>query len=58
MNHKRKRPKSRRAGCMLCKPQKHQRTGKTKRERELMGAGGFGKIRAAVHSAADLEDSG
>jgi len=22
MNHKRKRPKSRRAGCLLCKPQK------------------------------------
>lgn len=24
MNHKRKRPKSRRAGCLLCKPYKMQ----------------------------------
>jgi hypothetical protein len=25
MNHKRKRPKSGRAGCLMCKPHKHQR---------------------------------
>ena len=25
MNHKRKRPKSSRAGCLMCKPHKHQR---------------------------------
>jgi len=25
MNHKRGRPKSSRAGCLLCKPHKHQR---------------------------------
>ncbi len=24
-NHKRRRPKSRRAGCLWCKPHKHQR---------------------------------
>lgn len=24
MNHKRKRPKNQRAGCLLCKPHKHQ----------------------------------
>jgi hypothetical protein len=24
MNHKRKRPKSTRAGCLMCKPQKRQ----------------------------------
>jgi len=29
MNHKRKRPKSSRAGCLLCKPHKHQRCRKT-----------------------------
>lgn len=25
MNHKRKKPKSSRAGCLMCKPHKHQR---------------------------------
>ena len=29
MNHKRKRPKSSLAGCLLCKPHKHQRCRKT-----------------------------
>jgi len=24
MHHKRKRPKSRRAGCLFCKPHKHE----------------------------------
>lgn len=28
MNHKRCRPKSRRAGCLLCKPYKHERNKK------------------------------
>lgn len=26
-HHKRRRPKSRRAGCLMCKPWKHQRVG-------------------------------
>ena len=26
MNFKRKRPKNARAGCLMCKPHKHQRT--------------------------------
>lgn len=56
MNHKRKRPKSRRAGCMMCKPYKHQSYGKNRAEREIGGTGGFGKIRAAIHSRADLEE--
>ena len=28
MNHKRKRPKNRRAGCLMCKPYKVNGTGK------------------------------
>jgi hypothetical protein len=39
MNHKRKRPKSTRAGCLLCKPHKHQghrRKVKVKGLRELV----------------------
>jgi hypothetical protein len=31
MNHKRGKPKSARAGCLMCKPHKHQRTAKAKR---------------------------
>lgn len=31
MHHKRKRPKSRRSGCLLCKPHKHQGWSKDKR---------------------------
>jgi hypothetical protein len=31
VNHKRRRPKSRRAGCLLCKSWKHQRAAKTER---------------------------
>lgn len=30
-NHKRRRPKSRRSGCLMCKPWKHQRCSKAKR---------------------------
>lgn len=34
MNYKRKRPKSARAGCLMCKPWKHQRkSGSVKAER-------------------------
>lgn len=31
MNHKRRRPKSTRAGCLMCKPQKHLGCAKHKR---------------------------
>lgn len=31
MNHKRHKPKSRRAGCLFCKPHKHQRVARTVR---------------------------
>ena len=53
MNHKRGKPKSRRAGCMLCKPHKHQRHSKIKRESELVLTG-FGKLRAARHAREDM----
>jgi len=33
MHHKRHRPKSRRAGCLMCKPHKHQRAPKTARSK-------------------------
>lgn len=33
MHHKRKRPKSSRAGCLMCKPWKHQRVGGKRAER-------------------------
>lgn len=55
MNHKRKRPKSTRAGCLMCKPQKHQGYGKLFRETKL-GHRGFGPLRAAIHSRADLAE--
>ena len=32
-HHKRKGPKSTRNGCLMCKPHKHQRTGRLKRQR-------------------------
>lgn len=48
-NHKRKRPKQRRAGCLLCKPNKLGQG----QEKEL-GHRGFGKLRAERHTATDL----
>lgn len=33
MNHKRKRPKHQRAGCLMCKPQKDERGGKEPRDK-------------------------
>ncbi len=32
-NHKRKRPKHQRAGCLMCKPQKDERVGKEPRQK-------------------------
>jgi hypothetical protein len=34
MHHQRKRPKIRRAGCLLCKPWKQNGYGKTRAEKE------------------------
>lgn len=33
MNHKRKRPKHQRAGCIFCKPWKDERTPRTERDK-------------------------
>ena len=33
MNHKRRKPKSKRAGCLMCKPQKRQGSKLTDREK-------------------------
>jgi hypothetical protein len=52
MNHKRKRPKPSRAGCLVCKPNK---LGKGMEKK--LGHRGFGKLRkeaAAGHDLAEL----
>lgn len=48
MNHKRCRPKNRRAGCLMCKPNKMNGGSKLK-----LGHRGFGKLRAEHHARAD-----
>lgn len=50
MNHKRRRPKSRRAGCLLCKPNKLGRGLENK-----LGHRGFGKLKAQLHADSDLK---
>ena len=49
MHHKRQRPKSRRAGCLLCKPNKM--SGWPKNE---LGHTGFGKLRREIAAGAEL----
>lgn len=51
MNHKRKRPKNRRAGCLMCKPNKMNGWNKDK-----LGHTGFGKLRDEYHASKDLRD--
>lgn len=51
MNHKRRRPKRRRAGCLLCKPNKLGHGMEMK-----FGRRGFGKLRADVHTLVDLRE--
>ena len=53
MNHKRGRPKNRRAGCLLCKP--HKANGFNKHEK-LGGVGGFSKIRREHHTKQDQRE--
>lgn len=48
MNHKRKRPKSARAGCLLCKPNKMNGWNKAR-----LGYRGFGKLRRLAGALAD-----
>ena len=49
MNHKRKRPKQSRAGCLLCKPNK---IGKGMEKK--LGHRGFGKLRKEAAAEWDL----
>lgn len=49
MHHKRRRPKARRAGCLLCKPCKL--SGWPAHE---LGRTGFGKLRGEWHATQEL----
>lgn len=51
MHHKRKKPKTSRAGCLMCKPNKMGRG----RENKL-GHKGFGKLRDEKHADEDLKN--
>jgi len=51
-NHKRKRPKSSRAGCLLCKPNKLGQGMEGK-----LGHRGFGKLRAEHNATRDLQEA-
>lgn len=55
MNHKRGRPKNRRAGCLLCKPNK-MNAWKNGRGKGVLGHTGFGKIRAEYHARLDIKE--
>lgn len=50
MNHKRKRPKQRRAGCLMCKPNK---LGKGLEHK--LGHRGFGNLRREAATKADMQ---
>ena len=52
MNHKRKRSKQARAGCLLCKPNK---LGKGMEKK--LGHRGFGKLRQEAAAKQDLIDA-
>ena len=54
MNHKRGRPKNRRAGCLLCKANK-MNGWKNKRGKGVLGHTGFGKIRDEYHARIDIK---
>ena len=51
MNHKRKRPKPSRAGCLLCKPNKLGKGMENK-----LGHRGFGKLRKEAAVGQDLAE--
>lgn len=53
MNHKRGRPKNRRSGCLMCKPNKQNGWNKLTQ----MGHKGFGKIRDEIHAVEDMKDA-
>jgi hypothetical protein len=51
MNHKRRRHKAARAGCLMCKPNKRG-AGMEKK----LGHRGFGKLRDEQHAGEDLRE--
>lgn len=51
MNHKRRRPKNARAGCLMCKPNKMNGWNKDK-----LGHTGFGKLRGEYHAKREIRD--
>jgi hypothetical protein len=53
MHPKRKRPKNRRAGCLLCKPNKANGV----KHRLELGHCGFGKLRRELGARADAREA-
>jgi hypothetical protein len=51
MNHKRRRHKAARSGCLMCKPNK--RGGGMEKK---LGHRGFGKLRGEHHADSDLKE--
>lgn len=51
-HHKRKKPKSARAGCLMCKPHKHQRI------KDTLGAQTWQERRARVREAEQRQSGG
>lgn len=51
MNHKRGRAKQRRAGCLMCKPNKLG-----KGQEKKLGHGGFGKLKKERSTDEDLRE--
>jgi hypothetical protein len=51
MNHKKKKPKNARAGCLMCKPNKMNGWNKE----DKLGHVGFGKIRYNAHAKDDIK---
>lgn len=52
MHHKRGKPKARRSGCLMCKPNKMAGWSKHR----IFGHHGFGKIRREAAAMQDLRD--
>ena len=51
MNHKRKRPKNKRAGCLMCKPNKMNGYNKDK-----LGHTGWSKLKNTILAKLDLKE--
>ena len=56
MNHKRGRPKNRRAGCLMCKANK-MNGWKNARGKGVLGHTGFGKLRDEYRAKLDEQES-